>query len=344
MKKIYLELTDRCNLNCRFCYRQTWTQPPSDMDPTIVDACIQEIKSMDNVEEVVLGGIGEPTYFQGIEEVIEELKDKKITMTSNGASISDALAKICVQHVDHLIISVDGMDETFYALRQFPLQELIKNVDKIVALKEANQSSLPKISFQMVLTTMNMHEIKDVIDLAARHGVAQVILSNIVPTQEEDLELVPYFMYEKEPLHSIIKAASTKALIERLELHIPETRLKTERYCRFIEEDSMMVNVKGQVVPCYRFAHDGTEFVFGRKKDIKMHSFGTVPEQSLREIWNQPAYVNYRSIVHNNHYPSCMDCDLVDGCDMARNAEFDCFGNTPSCADCLWGRKIVYCV
>ncbi len=84
--------------------------------------------------------------------------------------------------------------------------------------------------------------------------------------------------------------------------------------------------------------------VFGREKVIDAHHFGHVAEATLDEIWHKDDYVNYRSTVYNNQYPSCMDCDMLDGCDMAKHSDMDCWGNVPSCADCLWSRKIVYCV
>lgn len=47
--------------------------------------------------------------------------------------------------------------------------------------------------------------------------------------------------------------------------------------------------------------------------------------------------------VYNNRYPSCLDCDLVDGCDFVRTSEYDCYAIKPSCADCLWSRRFAIC-
>ncbi|MNO01582.1 hypothetical protein D3C81_2217640 [compost metagenome] len=45
----------------------------------------------------------------------------------------------------------------------------------------------------------------------------------------------------------------------------------------------------------------------------------------------------------NYMYPSCTDCDLRDACDFVKTSDIDCWGNEPSCADCLWSRRIVQC-
>lgn len=66
-------------------------------------------------------------------------------------------------------------------------------------------------------------------------------------------------------------------------------------------------------------------------------------ENSLEDIWNSKAYSQFRKTIYYNLYPSCIDCDLVEGCDMVKSTEVDCYGISPSCADCLWARKFVIC-
>ncbi|MGQ9585737.1 MAG: hypothetical protein ACUVXG_10090 [Anaerolineae bacterium] len=39
-------------------------------------------------------------------------------------------------------------------------------------------------------------------------------------------------------------------------------------------------------------------------------------------------------------FPSCVDCGAA--CDYAEQNE-DCWGNVPSCADCLWAQDVVRC-
>lgn len=343
MKKVYLELTNRCNLDCLICYRKAWHEKTKDMNEEDLFNIIEQLKSNARVEKVVLGGIGEPTFAKHIHKVIHELKDKELIMTTNGTIMSDRLVEDIVKHIDHLVISIDGTSEMFYKIRQFPLEKITDNIGRIIKERKRLKSSTPKISFQMVLTTDNMDEVNDVIELAALHGANQIIFSNIIPASIEDESLAAYKLYDSEPLKSILASGTRKALRKGLEIKQPEVMLKTERRCRFIEEETMVINMNGYIVPCYRLAHDGSEVVFGREKTLKAHSFGHVSEASLEEIWNKEDYINYRHMVYNNLYPSCMDCDLVDGCDMAKSSESDCYGSTPSCADCLWSRRIVYC-
>ncbi len=344
MKKVYLELTNRCNLNCIMCYRKSWHESVHDMDGTLLRKCVEEIVESTTVEAVVLGGIGEPVYSKDIFYVTRALKDKHLTITTNGTLMTEELADLLIDCIDEVVISVDGLAENFWAIRGFPLEQVLININALNKRKLERGSKTPNVAVQMVLTKDNYEEAPALVELAEQHDIYKVIYSNVVPASLEDADLVVYKMYEKEPLKGVLDKAILKGLMKKIEIMVPEVMLKSERRCRFIDEDSMMVTVDGYVVPCYRLAHDGTEVVFGRAKVIEAHHFGHVAESSLEEIWQKDDYVNYRSTVYNNQYPSCMDCDMLDGCDMAKNSDMDCWGNVPSCADCLWSRKIVYCV
>ncbi len=314
------------------------------MDDGILRKCVREVKGLESVEEVVLGGIGEPLYSKNIEWVIEELRDKRLVITTNGTIMPEKLMDQFIECVDELVISIDGMNENFESIRHFPLEEILNNISTLNQHKKKNKSKTPKISFQMVITSKNYLDMTKIVELADEYDVDKVIFSNIVPASLEDVDLVMYEMYSKKKLEKHMQKAIVKALVKKIELVIPEIMLKTERRCKFIDDDATMITVDGHVVPCYRLAHDGTEVVFGREKELKAHYFGNIAEDTLLDIWNKDDYYNYRMTVYNNQYPSCMDCDLLEGCDMAKVADVDCFGNVPSCADCLWSRRIVYCV
>jgi tungsten cofactor oxidoreducase radical SAM maturase len=344
IKKLYLELTNRCNLHCVMCYRNAWNKETVDMKEDLLNRCLKQIDSISSIEEVVLGGIGEPTIFPQIEAVMKVLQDKHLTITTNGTMMHDPLVDAMVESIDHLVISLDGMDEVFYQIRKYSLGNIITNVKKVINKKEQMKRKTPYLSFQMVISKTNKQDIFKVIDLAKSIGVNQVILSNVIPTTNAEKDLILYERYQNEEMKIFFQKARYHALIKGVDLKLPTYQLKTERRCNFIDDDTTMITANGEVVPCYRLAHEGTEYVFGRKKEVFAHSFGNIMNESLDTIWNSTAYASFRKAIYNNHYPSCIDCDLVDGCDMVRSTDIDCYGTMPSCADCLWSRKITYCI
>ena len=70
---------------------------------------------------------------------------------------------------------------------------------------------------------------------------------------------------------------------------------------------------------------------------------GNINEKHPADIWKDAEYVNFRLAVKNFRFPSCSDCKDLEGCSMADNNEMDCWGNSPSCAECLWSRRLIAC-
>jgi len=123
----------------------------------------------------------------------------------------------------------------------------------------------------------------------------------------------------------------------------PNMRLRTRRSCKFVQDKACAVTFEGNVSPCYAFMHSHRCYILGREKNSTAHHFGTIREKHLDEIWTDPRYAQFRWAVRTAQYPSCTDCRQVDGCAIAQGNEIDCWGNQPSCGDCLWAREIITC-
>lgn len=117
LKKIYLELTNKCNLSCTICYRRSWSETPLDMNAELFHKIKKGLREIDSVEHVVLGGIGEPTCAPLFCAALEELRDYKLTLTSNAVSMNKAILETIVKYVDLVMISIDGLEEAFSKIR-----------------------------------------------------------------------------------------------------------------------------------------------------------------------------------------------------------------------------------
>ena len=347
VQKVCLELTDACNLNCTMCYRHSWHEATVDMSDEMLEAILTQIEGIETIDEVVVGGIGEPTIHPKIIEVLERLSPYKVSLTTNGVSLSPEIRVAIVSYVDQLVISIDGLRDNFFEIRGVKLDAVLNQLKQINTLKK-NQSKAQRknlqVNFQMVLSATNKDDIFGVIDLASEYGVSQLIVSNILPVDLEESSQCLYTMYKDPEMVAYYNQIQRYALKRGLAVRLSDHHLKTERRCRFVDNNTAVINSKGEVAPCYRFAHSGSEVVFGRLKNIQAHTFGNIMHEDLGTIWHSRAYELYRNMVYNNHYPSCTDCELVDGCDMVNDTFGDCYGNAPSCGDCLWVRNLVYCI
>lgn len=344
IKKIYLELTDRCNLSCAFCYRKSWDKAFKDMPQSIYQKFLKDLKEIDGIERIVLGGIGEPTCFNGFQQVLEDLKDYKLHITTNGTLLTDSLVEAIVDNVSFITVSVDGVEDYFKAIRGIPLDGVIDGIKRLQEAKKRKKSFTPELQLQFVASKTNIDSLFQVIDLAKSLDCYQLIISNLIPQIEENKDKI---LYTNEGNNKDMKDLWNKTMIyafrKGITIYFPNIQLKSERGCNFIDNVTTYISAEGDVIPCYRLSHDYDEYIFGRKKRVTKHCFGNIMNNSILDIWNSKSYQQYRYIVHNNLYPSCMDCDLVEGCEFPKETLEDCFGCLPSCADCLWGRRFVMC-
>lgn len=344
IKKIYLELTDRCNLSCAFCYRKSWDKPYKNMPENVYQKFLKDLKEIDGIERIVLGGIGEPTCFHGFERILQDLREYKLHLTTNGTLLTDSLVEKITDTVSFITISVDGVADYFKKIRGVAPDGVIEGIRRLQEAKKRKKSASPELQLQFVASNANIDSLLQVIDLANSLDCYQVIVSNLIPQTEENKDKILYTSAgSNKKMRELWNAARNYAFRKGVTLYLPNVQLKTERVCSFIDDATTYVSAEGDVVPCYRFSHDYDEYVFGRKKRVTKHCFGNIMNSSILEIWNSRAYQKYRYTVHNNLYPSCMDCDLVEGCEFPKETLEDCFGCLPSCADCLWARRFVMC-
>lgn len=343
LQKLYLELTNKCNLNCVMCYRHSWTEKLQDMNRELFAKIKKEVNVLSRLKSIVLGGIGEPTYTPLIYEAIEELSNYNLTLTTNAVRIDNILLDLLVQYVNLVMVSIDGLHENYSKIRGTNLDFVLNNINKLNELKKNTRKNTPYLGIQFVISKSNVDDIFRLIDLANQFQVHQLVLSNLLPQREENVDEILYTRYENKEIKYLFNKASNYSFRKGINLILPNYELKTERRCTFIEDKAAFISASGEVVPCYRLSHTYKEYVFGREKIVRKYSFGNLHDQSLKEIWESSEYSNFRSIIRNNRYPSCIDCDYAEGCDMVKDTSTDCYTGSPSCADCLWSRKYIIC-
>lgn len=343
LKKVYLELTSRCNLNCVMCYRQSWSATPQDMDRELMLKISRELRTIKSMEEVVFGGIGEPTAAPFFCEAVEGLKDYRLTVTTNGVDLEDNALGSILRNVNSVVFSIDGIAERFAQIRGTELDKVTDTMKRLNYLKKQVGQTTPVLSVEFVLSCENLEDVYPLIDLASQYGVENLIISNLLPLVKENAARILYTRNENKEMRQIFAKVVNYSLLKGIKLLLPQWELKTERHCSFIENEAACISSTGIVAPCYRMLHTYKEFVFGREKTVHEYSFGDLREKGLADIWQDREYQSFRERVDQNKYPSCLDCDYVDGCDLVNDTLGDCYAGTPSCGDCLWARRIILC-
>ncbi len=120
-----------------------------------------------------------------------------------------------------------------------------------------------------------------------------------------------------------------------LNLYYPEFFAdEKKRDCPY--ERSLFVRIDGKVSPCFFYAYESRYFINFRQKHIKPYAL-----EAKKEILNRDFFKNRQKV--SKIYPWCGDCQLVQGCWFVEEG-MDCYGNFPSCSECLFACEISRCV
>src|SRR5574340_321417 len=86
LAKVYIEPTNRCNLTCRTCMRNTWDEPLGTMSAPVFDRIIAGIGSLDVKPSVMFAGIGEPLSHPRLLDMVAQVHTLGCTveLTTNG--------------------------------------------------------------------------------------------------------------------------------------------------------------------------------------------------------------------------------------------------------------------
>ncbi len=334
--KVYVELSSDCNLHCEMCFRNSFKEKFGKMDLKTFYKLFEDLENMKKPKEVIFGGIGEPLTNPNFKEMAKFVKSHgyKLLLESNGFLIDDEILDFLFSiSLDEFVFSAEpgGVGHGAYSW----ILNLTKKISERIAREKLGK---PVVTIQTVLSTKNVQNIERFFQQFVNAGASRFILSNIIPTSEKEISL-PLYLKPDPSMESYI----SRKITGKVSTNLPYFELKTERYCKFTQNNSLVVRWDGEVAPCYRFLHDYEEYVYGMKKEIKAVSFGNVNQTSVSEIWKSEDFSYFRFKVNHALFPSCTDCRLRDGCDFVKTSEYDCWGNSPSCADCLWWRNLVIC-
>lgn len=344
LQKLYIELTTKCNFECITCIRNSWLRNPDDMSDEILDKILEELPTLvDNgLKTVQLGGFGEPTVHPRFFEVLSKVKELGLQMEfiTNGYYLTpDNVDRLIELEIDKIIVSMDAPTEKEYQYirKNADFNLLLENLEYIYKQKRKHRTNNPHLWFEFVAMQSNYHLLPNLVHLAGKLRVDSVLVTNLLPYTEDMVDEVLYDAEDDD-----LQVGSGAGFIY-FRSQLPEMKLRTQRYCNFVESKSIVINYLGKVSPCYPGMHDHTAYIYGRRKINYAYHVGDIAEQSIAEIWQLREFIKFRSQVMEARFPSCTDCKYLDGCSMTDDNQLDCWGNSPTCADCLWYRQIVLC-
>ena len=321
IRKIYVEPSSYCNLNCRMCVRNVWNDPDGHMEMDIFHRLIEETKNFPELQRILFSGLGEPLTHPDLLEMIRVSRDRglNVTLGSNGILLDRAISSEVVKlDVDKLIISLDGTKpETYSAIRGEVISKVLDNIRLLNEVKNKQRSLKPALSIEFVAQKSNVGELAGLTGLASKLGASSVIVSNVLAYTEEIMGEILYGYEPRAPITSGSWPVHSGAWVQWGILSLPRMHWGSEQSCRFVKDRAVVIGWDGGVSPCYALPHNYSYFTIdGRCKQVSRYSLGNIKEQSLLDIWTCEEYCRFRNEVRDFHFPSCPDCDLRETCDL----------------------------
>jgi putative metalloenzyme radical SAM/SPASM domain maturase len=221
-RKLNIEITTRCNLNCAMCMRKLWKEDGSDMTMETYRALLPIFSE---VEAVNIIGIGEPLLNENIIEMIRLGKEHlppngAFSLTTNATLIDDDMAEQLVSSgLDDIVVSIDGATSgTYNEIRKdASLDQVLTNIERLNKAKKKLGSQTPRIGFEFVAMKRNIDELPQVVDLAARYGISFIIITHLLPHTSEMNDQTLY-EYDSDQAIELFNAAESEAKHRNLAL------------------------------------------------------------------------------------------------------------------------------
>ena len=372
LAKVYIEPTNRCNLECRTCIRNIWDEPLGEMSRTTFARIVEGLRSFSPPPAIFFGGLGEPLVHPDIIEMVAQAKTLGATveLITNGTLLTKPLSKQLIEAgLDMLWVSLDGATPESYADVRLgaALPEVLSN---LAGFQEARVGQRffeyfvdyhlkPQIGIVFVAMKRNIADLPAVIRLGNRLGAHRFLVTNVLPYTPEMLNEILYsrasndgiympslqgisIQIPKMDINSMTREVLYQMMLSSHPLSYAGANLgEGNDRCPFIEKGAMVIRWDGDVSPCLPLLHDHKSYMNGYERSLRQYGVGNVVRQDLNDLWTLPEYLSFRERVQKFDFSPCTFCGA---CDLSEANEEDCFGSPfPACGGCLWAQGIIQC-
>lgn len=317
IENVSLEITHKCNLQCKHCYSNSGTKREHELTYEEFRKLIDQLAHIGVLNVMVTGG--EPLLHPHFFEIIEYIRSRPMScmLFTNGTLLTEHIVKKLKNlNVLCVAISLDGATaETHDSFRSVP-GSFEKTVEAIKMLKGAG---IP-VRGNICIHKGNLNEIAAIITLLKQLGVDAYRMwpvsysgrygdSDIFVTREEIADV-----FKKVKQYKVERG-------EKLEMEFFYSQ--QVKNCG-IGSGNLTIRSNGIVVPCTPFPDDA--------------SLGNVRETTVAEIWNNSPFLNEARTINAFEHEMCGTCKHVAVCRggcigdvYRRNGKLSC-GNEFECA------------
>jgi radical SAM protein with 4Fe4S-binding SPASM domain len=317
---LQVEVTGACNLRCRMCLVR-YAEPVGKREGAMSHDQFRElVDGLPDLQRLTLQGLGEPLLSPHLEQMVAYAAERDVSVgfNSNGTLLSGPVAARLVDSgLGWLHISLDGATgETYEDVRHSTAYEprpgqfgrVVANLRRLVEAR--GERALPVVKIVFVAMRRNIAELPDLVRLGADIGVDEVWVQNL---SHDFSDTDPAGQYAEMRAYARDESVAhdprgeglfeeARALGEQLgvRVRLPRHEEQPTQNCTW-PWDGAYVTHRGEVQPCC--------MVMGSDRA----TLGHLGDQSFEEIWDGPAYQEFRHRLDSADPP-----DVCRGCAMYR--------------------------
>jgi MoaA/NifB/PqqE/SkfB family radical SAM enzyme len=318
---LYLETTNRCNLLCTTCPRTyAELEPPADMSWELFTSIVDQIP---DVERAVLHGVGEPMLVRNLPRMVRYLKDRGtyVLFNTNGTVLNEKNGRALIDAgLDELRVSLDASNAKSYAAIRGKdyFNRILRNVRNFREMQERGGHVKPRVSAWLTGLKETVADLPAFVKVAAEIGVREVYLQRLVFFETDAIGKArpDQALYEQMSREEAAYLDEAAALAAAHGITFSASGAASEPGMSLKRHDDgspwslcrrpwtvMYFTANGRALPCCiaPFSQRGYE----------NYTLGDATQQTLREIWEGPAYQEFRAALLSDQPPNaCAGCGL----------------------------------
>lgn len=305
---ININVTNRCDQSCPYCYNRTNTSKNGELSLEEISTLVRQ--SAPNHAGFFFSG-GEPTLREDLQDLvgIVQKHDLPVGLVTNGILLDDSRVRFLSElNVNTLLVSLNGSHGADYTTTQEGSLTYLRHLagriprGRLVLNHVISDSSLHELhSFlDKVLTIENLivrlvhlsfltkeEEVAHQMAWTARIGAPPPLLNYRYEVQPEKFEQVAGLL--ADPRYSRVLSKPLLTPTETKAWYSPG--FHPARRCAFLWH-STCINADGSVYPCQYYAYP----------------MGNIRDEPLASIWNNERYRAFRRVIRDGLFPGCSRC------------------------------------
>ena len=309
-----IEITTKCNFNCRFCARAGSNSNGINMDK---ETFRRILDLLPHAYRITLVGLGEPLLHPDLIDFIKiaSALKRRVGLVTNASLLDSSLAKELVSTGLHSIaFSLDAVNQDAASLvrKGTDVEKVIENIRRFIEIADATRKPIAKAVFT-ALSIENIRYFKELVDIVSTLGIDILMLTDLNFNKNVNKTIWKNVNDEMiSQLRKTVKQAFVNKLpvlsVHALEEFGLRTRYKDflllppdqlfhrslkRRYC-FSPWQTIPVNVKGDITMC----------------DCQPDNIvGNILTDPFEKIWNGERIRDYRKRMLSDDPPeACRIC------------------------------------